>query len=137
MDVRAIVLLGPSSANAPETLGGVPIALLDVLGQPVLHRITERLCRAGIRTVRIIGDAGPQAARFVRRAQRHHYQWESASSDSLWRAAQRAFSDFAQAGADLVLILRAGPYAEVDFERLLQFHLDQNNRVTAVTTGDG
>jgi NDP-sugar pyrophosphorylase family protein len=137
MDVRAIVLLGAPAEKGTESLGGVPIPLLDVLGQPMLRRVTARMKRAGIGTIRIIGDAGPHAARFLRRALQNEEQWEQASAAALWRAAQRAFTEYAQSGADTVLVMRVGPYAELEIERLMQFHLNQNGRVTAVTAADG
>jgi tetrahydrodipicolinate N-succinyltransferase len=36
-------------------------------------------------------------------------------------------------GADVVIVHRLGPYAEIDFDQLIQFHLDHSGRVTAVT----
>jgi hypothetical protein len=131
MDVRAIVLF--PAVNEAESLGGVPLPLLDVLGRPVLHRITERLYQAGVTAIRIIGDAGPHSSRFLRRALHGNDQFEHASGSALWRVALRAFSELTQSGADLVLILRTGPYVEMDLDRLIQIHLDQNSRVTAVT----
>ncbi len=56
----------------------------------------------------------------------------AASGAQVWRAGETVFSDAAQAGAELVLVLRLGPYLELDIEDLLQFHLDQRNRVTPV-----
>lgn len=138
MDVRIIMLLGSASeADAPESFGGVPIPLLDVLGRPMIHRIADRLRRFGFFAVTVIGDAGPQGARFLRRALRADFRWITAPPDSRWQAAQRVFADYAQSGADLVIVMRLGPYAEIDFEQLLQFHLDQNGRVTAVTDPEG
>jgi hypothetical protein len=137
MDVKAVILLGETHAKAPEAWDGVPVACLDVLGRPVLHRIADRLYRFGLSGLTVVGDAGPQGAPFLRRAVRADFRWISAPGDSLWRAAQRAFSDYAQNGADLIIILRLGAYAEIDFEHLLQFHLDQNSRVTAVAGPGG
>ncbi len=138
MDVRAIILLGPATLpNAPESLGGVPIALLDVLGRPMLHRVLDRLQRYGISGVTVIGDAGPNATRFLARALRPDFEWVAPSGQALWHAAQRVFAEKAQDGSDVIIAIRLGPYAELDYEQLLQFHLDQNSRVTAVTDGAG
>jgi hypothetical protein len=84
----------------------------------------------------VIGD-GSQDARLVRRAARPDLQWVSASGQTAWREAQRVFSDYVQDGAELVVVLRLGPYAEFDLEHLLQLHLEQNGRVTAVTDSQG
>jgi len=37
----------------------------------------------------------------------------------------------------VILVLRLGPYLELDYDRLIQFHLDQRNRVTPVCALDG
>jgi NDP-sugar pyrophosphorylase family protein len=136
MDVRAIVLFGPP-ADAPGVLGGAPIALLDVLGRPLLQRVLERIRAAGIMEIRLAGDPGAQSARLLQRALGRNGEWEPAPGALLWRAAQRAFTDLAQAGADVVLVMRLGPLAELDFGHLLQFHLEQSRHVTAVTDTGG
>jgi carbonic anhydrase/acetyltransferase-like protein (isoleucine patch superfamily) len=59
------------------------------------------------------------------------------NNGDVWRTAELVFNEFAQGGADLVLALRIGPYAELDVERLLQFHLDQRTRVTAIEDQHG
>lgn len=137
MDVRAIVLLGAVAENSSEHISGVPIALLDVLGRSVLHRVTSQMRNGGFSRIRVIGDFGPQSSRILRRALPPEYELETATGDSLWRAAQHTFSQFAQDGADHVVIRRLGAYAEFDFEQLSQFHLNQNGRVTAVTDSEG
>ncbi len=138
MDVRAIVVLGPvGDTAAPETIGGIPIGLLDVLGRPVLHRVADRLYRYAVSAVSVVGDAPAQHARIWRRALRPDLPWVPGAGAAAWRAAQQVFSDYVHGGADLVLVLRLGPYAEIDFEHLIQCHLDGNGRVTAVTDARG
>jgi hypothetical protein len=41
----------------------------------------------------------------------------------------------AQSGAELVVLIRLGTYAEVDFEKLVQFHLDRQGRATQMAYG--
>lgn len=138
MDVRAIVLLGPAEdATAPEHIAGVPLALLDVLGRPTLFRVMDRLRRFGIWNITVIGDTGPQGTRWNKAHSPAAFEWIPASGCMLWRAAQNTFSNLAQSGADLVLVIRLGPYAEFDLEQVLQFHLDQNGRVTALVDAAG
>jgi hypothetical protein len=64
-------------------------------------------------------------------------QWVDAQGAQFWRAAEGAFNDFAQAGAELVLVVRLGAYAELDYEELVQFHLDGGCRVTQVSDAAG
>jgi hypothetical protein len=73
----------------------------------------------------------------LKRAARHDLKLLPAPHDHVGRVAENAFVDLAQAGAELVLVLRLGPYAEIDYEELIQFHLDQRTRVTSVCTPAG
>jgi hypothetical protein len=132
VDVRAIVLAdAPTNSVASESLGGVPLALLPVLGIPVIHQVLDRLLRSSIDGVAVISEALP--APYFRPAPRAGVKWiEVGANGDLWRQVEATFNDFAQAGADLVLFLRLGPYLEFDPDALVQFHLDQKNRVTAV-----
>ncbi len=138
MDVRAIVLLGPATTeNAPESLGGVPMALMDVLGRPVLNRVADRLMRFGVTAMSVIGSVSGESSRLVSRAMRAPVRWNPTPASGLWRSAQQIFAEYTQDGADLVLVLRLGPYAEIDYDHLIQTHLDQNSRVTGVTDAAG
>ncbi len=138
MDVRAIVLLGPATTDdAPESLGGVSMALMDVLGRPVLNRIADRLVRYGVNAVTVIGSVSGESSRLASRAMRPPVLWNPTPASGLWRTAQQIFAEYTQDGADLVLVIRLGPYAEIDYDHLIQMHLDQNSRVTAVTDAAG
>jgi NDP-sugar pyrophosphorylase family protein len=64
-------------------------------------------------------------------------QWTQTTRDGFWRAAENAFVDLAQAGAELVLVVRIGAYADIDYEELIQFHLDKGCRVAAAYDGEG
>ena len=139
MDVRAIVLLCPpdgqqnSFSVCLETIAGVPISTLDVLGKPVYKRVVERLHRFGVNDVTVV-CAAPAPEAFPKSSA---CKTVEASPEQFWRSVETAFSDYAQAGADAVLAVRVGPYAEVNYDELLQFHHDQRNRVTSVAGPDG
>jgi carbonic anhydrase/acetyltransferase-like protein (isoleucine patch superfamily) len=137
MDVRAVVIVGGSqnggSENTHERFGGVPIALLDVLGIPVLDRVIDRLHAQGISAATVVGDL-TQHRPGTRRA---GVTYMHAVDGSLWRSAEAAFNDQAQAGAELVLVIRLGSYTELHYDHLIQFHLDQAARVTAVVDAQG
>src|SRR5262249_18145523 len=57
----------------------------------------------------------------------------AAAPDRFWRAAENAFNEMAQGGAELVVLVRLGAYAEIDFELFVQFHLDGGSRVSQVS----
>jgi NDP-sugar pyrophosphorylase family protein len=132
MDVRAIVIVGGED-TASERLAGVPLALLDVLGRSVLDRVVDRLHAQGVDGVTVIGNVQPGLPAW----RREGVQFVNAGNQPPFRAAETVFSDIAQAGADVVLLLRLGPYAELDYEKLIQFHLDRAARVTCVVNSEG
>lgn len=141
MDIRGIVLIGTAGegknafAVPPETIGGVPIALFDVLGRPVFHRVLEQLAHFGVPATTLVTDLSPAAAElFEKPPGVKHLE---AGSDGLWRAAENAFGEHAQAGAEAVLVLRVGPFFEFNADELLQFHCDQKNRVTPLVDAGG
>jgi hypothetical protein len=133
MDVRAILLAGP--ASLPEesaTLGGVPIALLDVLGRSILQRVADRLRNYRISEITAVIDASTAAAPLLPQSG-SGLRCCAVQGSSLWEAAQRVFSGYAQNGADLVFFVRLGPYLAIDYDELIQAHLDGNARITAAT----
>ena len=137
MDVRAVILVGGAREEGTEQLGGIPIGLLDVLGVPVLQRVLDRLEKFGISGAAVVTEIPASSVPLAHGSIRPGMQWTDAQGDQFWRAAENAFNDFAQAGAELVLVVRLGAYAELDYEELVQFHLDGGCRVTQVSDAAG
>jgi NDP-sugar pyrophosphorylase family protein len=148
MDVKAIVLVGtphdpqegrsdhtPGSA-APETVFGVPIAVLPLLGRSIVVRVAERLAGAGVENVSIL-NAAAETMGAESEAPRTQITWKNVPAQNIWRAAEEEFGDLAQRGAELILVLRLGAYAEINLDHLLQFHLDRQQRVTQVHDDEG
>lgn len=132
MDVRAIIIVAPPAEGPAEQFAGIPIALLDVLGKPMVQHVAERLRRQGVDEVAIIAaTSGGDALAAARTLSLAGLAWHVTEPGEEWRAAEQVFSEFAQNGAEVVLALRLGPYAEIDFDHLVQFHLDSGARVTA------
>lgn len=129
MDIRALVLVRTAEELLadPTPISQLPIGLLEVAGKSSLERITERLHRFGAQQVTVVSDfpVGPatngDASSHV-----------NTSRERFWRAAEDAFNDMAQEGAELVLMVSLDAYAEIDFEGLVKFHLDHQARVTQV-----
>lgn len=146
MDVRAILLVGvpPESSDhavaiAPdstETFSGVPLSLLPMLGRPLLHRIAVRMKQAGIESVSVL-NAADDSLPMVADAHRADLNWKNVAADQVWRAAEEEFDALVVDGAELVVVVRLGAYAEVEIDPLLQFHLDRRNHTTQVVAGDG
>ena len=141
MDIRAVVLIGgAASDDAPtaETINGVPIADLDVLGLPVVDRVLCRLQRFGISAITTICEPRCDVPAFAPRSSFYaSLPHVNASGDQFWQAAEEIFLKYAEEGADLVLALRVGPYVEADYEALVQHHLDRHCAVTMAVDGEG
>lgn len=135
MDIRGLVLVnaGASSEAGDFPWATTPPALMDVAGKTPLQRIAERLGRCGISQVTAVveGPVAPQSALNSPDTLRY----SSTSRQRFWRAAENAFNEMAQEGAELVLVHRMGPYVEADFERLVQFHLERGCRVSQLCDG--
>lgn len=143
MDVRAILLTGipyesasaaTQKSNSPESFSGTPLALLPVLGRPVVHRVADRLKASGVDCISVL-DASNSASTLTETPS--DSRWKNVSSDRVWQVAEEEFESQVQAGAELVIVVRLGAYAEVEIDPLIQFHLDQRNCVTQVKAADG
>ncbi len=140
MDIRAILLVSTSSedAGATETVGGIPIAYLDVLGLPVIERVLRRLRQFGICKTTMISDLPAGSEEYARGALIYHERQQvEAEGAALWESAEEIFRQYAADGADLIVALRLGPYAEVDFEEMIQHHLDHHCVVSMAVDAEG
>lgn len=128
MDVRALVLiggLGESPEREHESFAGSPLAMYEVLGKPVVWRVIERLQRQGVGAISIISETAMPAG-----SPRPAVPWMDAPNGQFWRAAENAFAEMAQAGAEAVFVIRLGGYAEFDTDEFVQRHLDGRAHVT-------
>jgi hypothetical protein len=134
MDIRGLLLANSEHNVEGKQALGVPLATLDVAGKSTLQRMAERLQQYGISSVSAVVEAGAVSGT-------HNFglpsdiSCVSAAPDRFWRTAETVFNDMAQSGAELVVLIRLGAYAEADFERLVQFHLDRKERVTQMASG--
>ena len=140
MDIRAILLTGVPGENASngpaETFSGSPLSLLPVLGHSVLYRVSERLRCFGADSISVLRgiDSTPASAE---ETPKYDLRWKDVPADQIWRAAEEEFEALGQGGAELVILIRLGAYAEVELDPLLQFHLDQRSYITQVAASDG
>jgi len=138
MDIRGILLANPELANSEQNMAGtqaldVPLATLDVAGKSTLQRMAERLQQYGISSVSAVVEAtAPSGVRNF--GLPSDITCISSAPDRFWKTAESVFNDMAQSGAELVVLVRLGAYAEVDFEKLVQFHIDRKERVTRMAS---
>jgi carbonic anhydrase/acetyltransferase-like protein (isoleucine patch superfamily) len=140
MDVKAVLVVGgtePAEGHAqrPEYFAGLPIVLSDVLGRSVLARTIQRLQHFGISQFATVCDE-TSAASFDGRT-RQEFKIVAAEERGLWRCAETVFNDFVQKGTELVIVIRLGAYAELDYEEFIQFHIEQHGRATVAVDARG
>jgi hypothetical protein len=135
MDIRGLLV-----ANSEHNVTGnqaleTHLATLDVAGKSTIQRMAERLQQYGISSISTVVEAAiPSGVRNF--GLPSDVSCVSAAPDRFWRMAESVFNDMAQSGAELVILVRLGAYAEVDFEKLVQFHLDRKERVTRMALDD-
>src|SRR5512140_3605345 len=135
MDIRGLLLANSEHNVAGSQALDTPLATLDVAGKSTLQRMAERLQQYGISQVSAVVEvAAPSGIRNF--GLPSYVSCISSSSDRFWKTAESVFNDMAQGGAELVILIRLGAYAEIDFERLVQFHLDRKERVTRMAAGE-
>jgi NDP-sugar pyrophosphorylase family protein len=133
-------LTGNLGDSKCEGFAEVPFTLLDALGRPALYYVIERLRQAGLGSedISVLSNLRSPAAAYSQRVvERLGLSWTNFSGESLVRAAEGKFAEYAHAGAEVILVVQAGAYAEIDYEGLIQFHLESQNRVTSVSDDDG
>ncbi|HEX8925207.1 MAG TPA: hypothetical protein VF786_05415 [Terriglobales bacterium] len=136
MDVKVLLIVGQGALAQSETLAGIPIPLLDVLGASVLERVISRLERLGVTAISVVTTVEQSLAGSPGNF-RPDLQWVQAEPVQLWRAAAHTFSEYCADGADVILAIRLGSYVEIDYEEFVQSHLDQQGRVTVARGADG
>ena len=145
MLVSAILLVGPNAAagdrdsgvsDSHESLGGDPIACIEVLGQTLLQRSVSRLQRHGVRDIAVLAD---HSLSTLIRSQHTRSTDMVLVNDpmDLWPAAQRKFAEYVENGVDSVVLMRLGAFVEFDLGYLLQFHREQGQPITPVYDGTG
>jgi hypothetical protein len=133
MDVRAILVVAPDRPEYAECFAEVPLAMLDVVGRNLVEHTAGRLRRFGIEEITVICEQRePNPALVIAP---HPGQRLMVERENPWNVCQSVFNDFAQSGAEVVLVERLGAYVEVNFEDLMQFHLDRKAHVTSVSDG--
>jgi carbonic anhydrase/acetyltransferase-like protein (isoleucine patch superfamily) len=135
MDIRALLLVNSENVGeADQPAAGLLTGILDIVGKSPLQRMAERLQNYGISSISAVVESAPStdASNYGLSSDIACF---SAASDRFWRTAESIFNDMAQNGAELVVLIRLGAYAEVDFEKMIQFHLDRQGRVTQMANG--
>jgi hypothetical protein len=135
MDIRGMILIDSASAAFESGFALSPCVLpglIEVVGKSALHRTAERLNQFGASQITAVIE-GQSFDGWLKPL--NGVSQTVAPPDRFWRAAENAFNDLVQAGAELVILVRLGAYSEIDFESMVQFHLDGHCRVSQAARG--
>ena len=120
------------NANAKTTsqlLMGSPMGSCDVLGQSIIDRVVARLRGSGAQLISIISE-GPLPGCTATSASSSLYR--TGSTPGFWPAWDSVVSEYLNHGVETLLLLRLGPYVELDLLYLLRFHRDITSPLTQV-----
>ena len=132
MDICGLLLVNSGSVREDDLpfLASGPLALVEIAGKSPLERMAERLQQYGIVPAAAVVETNSLSGSV---SMPSGLNCVASTSDRFWRAAENIFNDMAQGGAEVVVLVRLGAYAEIDFERLVQAHLDRGSRVSQVS----
>jgi len=115
-----------------QLLMGSPAASCDVLGQSITDRVVARLRSFGAQRISIISE-GKLAACTATSANASLYR--AGSTPGFWPAWDSVVSDYLTQGIETLLLVRLGPYVELDLLDLLRFHGETASPLTQVYKG--
>lgn len=115
-----------------QLLIGSPAASCDVLGQSIMDRVVARLRGFGAQRISIISE-GKLAACTATSANASLYR--AGSTPGFWPAWDSVVSEYLNQGMETLLLVRLGPYVELDLLDLLRFHRETSSPLTQVYHG--
>lgn len=123
---------GPATA-APTSIASLsaePAALLEVLGEPILHRIVEVLRRGGVELTYLVADDRFSGSDVVRRLARERVHVLTGHKESLPFLVETAVKRCSDQGMEQVLLMETSAYLELEIKDFLQIHRSSRQRVT-------
>jgi hypothetical protein len=112
-------------------LSGSPRARIDILGQSLRDRSIAKLASLGLTRaddVRVISEGAASSNLLPAR---------SAKASAFINAWEDAIAEYVRRGVELLLLVRVSAYADLDYEELIRFHLDQQGPLTQAYGPDG
>ena len=127
MHIGAIVTVAPSQDESSQG-NRRALAQYDVLGASIYNRTAANLRKVGVLPARVIVD-DYSSSRLV--------PSHNDKPNSYVNAWEHAVGEFVRNGADHLLLLRLEMYTELDYSRLIQFHLEKRSALTQVHSAVG
>lgn len=149
MRVGSVVLLRQSAVSElseerhqqPGTslaaISSGPVGLLEILGEPVLHRVVESLRRSDVDPTSVVADEQFRHHPALRGLSRGRISVVFAAAGDLTTSLRTAFKRCGDHGADAVILAEASAYVELDVSFLVQSHQSNRRRATLVKDADG
>jgi hypothetical protein len=130
MQVGAVLVLGdcigkdvsPQSSTVkyfPRTMPrffGTPAAMLDLLGEPVLYRITEGLQRVGVGPIFLVVDDALASHAVVSGISHWGVHVRSVPRERIRAATEEALASCRESGVRTALVMQASAYVELDVD---------------------
>lgn len=134
MNLLKAILVLENESQFSKTSGNAPSVLVDVLGKSVLQRTVEGFTEAGIVEVVIVAENRLADSRLLKE-QAGTAKIVSSDATLLWRTAEQQFEELSESAANL-FIVHMNAYYELDWNRVLQHHMQNCNKVTRILNGD-
>jgi NDP-sugar pyrophosphorylase family protein len=133
---KGLTNLNGSGASL-AAVASAPAGLIEILGEPILHRVIESLQRSDVNPIFVIADEGLKAHEALRSLSRGRIHVLSSSSANFSARLETAVKRCKEFGAETVLLMEASAYVELDVADLVHEHLSNRRRATFVEDSDG
>jgi RNA polymerase sigma factor (sigma-70 family) len=144
VSVAAILTLGlgaeAGTGFLPATksaLGDTPVAMLDVLGEPVLHRIIQGLRDSKVSPIFLLINHALAKSALIRNLDRTQVDVIVAPENDLAAATQAALANCKERGLRAALVMRAATYLEFNVEDMFGFHCAARQPITFLADSVG
>ena len=133
MTVPAIIALGGSG----DPVSSPALAMLDVLGEPVLQRVLQSLRDSKVGPIFLLVNSAIAKSNVVRKLDRSQVNVIVVADDDLTAAAQAAMANCRERGMQSAFVIRAATYIEFDALDMLKFHNRADQPVTFIADNVG
>lgn len=118
------------SPTALSSLSSQATALLEILGEPVLHRLVEVLRRGQVETIFLVVDDRYRDHEAVRSLKSQRVQILAAPAQALPSLVEIAVKRCADYGAQNVILMETSAYVELDVNDLVHEHQSGGQQIT-------
>jgi len=116
-----------SDLRAPQILERASV-LVDVLGKNIFDRTISALQQFASAPPSMVSEGTPSG---------HFLPPQTRRRTSFISAWEESVAGYVRDGVDHLLLLRVSAYHELDYRRLLEFHLETNSALTQAYASDG